>query len=554
MFHVDLLTPYRETEFHGANYTRPPPDLIGEEEQYEVEQVLDERNYGRWKKKQYLVKWKGYPDSDNQWLDAKDMENAQELIAEFHNSHHELCSHIKRALRRYPALYPFLSALPSTSTSEHMSDAAHSSDHTTAIENTDPLPIPPRMTTPDAPTGSIRAVVPTTFYRVRDEDFPHPDEPTPSELNDSDQENVPPPVIPSTTHTSSPIQAQVLRRTQMSVPFSNDDAVNQALVSALTRVRNNVDRGNMYQLEIEEIVRIGRALQYRGTLNNDEEAALLVAQLDNIRRLESGTETDSTPSPPPTNVAFPTPTIPRNSQVTASTAASHARVRAVARGSAPPQPAHTRGSQGSGSQARHLGARVPPIPEGVQVGAELLLTCLSRGAETPPPLGFNFNRGANYVPCIVTDNRGRGVPARYTRVIMGPDPHVIGIIPGDNSQYGGPLYAIPDHNQGERPRYAHDDFWRFKLGADDFDRFKSALEHIRDLSLTAEVTRYRETSRLFFQYQEEIRKIEERLWQAGQMKDTSGRRLEGANVLHRIEEALVDLDHRSRVRHGNMRR
>ena len=73
----------------------------------------------------------------------------------------------------------------------------------------------------------------------------------------------------------------------MSVPFSNDDTVNRALVSALTRVRNNVDRHNpncshTYQLEIEEIVRIGRALQYRGTPNDDEEAAFLVAQLDNI--------------------------------------------------------------------------------------------------------------------------------------------------------------------------------------------------------------------------------------------------------------------------------
>ena len=77
VFHVDLLTPYREMEFHGPNYNWPPPDLMGEEEQYEVEQVLDECNHGHWKKKQYLVKWKGYPDSDNQWLDAKDMENAQ---------------------------------------------------------------------------------------------------------------------------------------------------------------------------------------------------------------------------------------------------------------------------------------------------------------------------------------------------------------------------------------------------------------------------------------------------------------------------------------------
>ena len=239
MFHVNLLTPYRETEFHSPNYARPPPDLIGEEEQYEVEQVLDEHNYGRWKKKQYLVKWKGYPDLDNQWLDAKDMENTQELIAEFHNSNHELHSHIRRALRHLPTPYPFPLALPSISTSEHMSDASHSSNHAAVVEeNTDPLPIPPHSATSDAPTSPVRAAVstPTTFYRVRDEDFPDPDKPTPSELNNSDQENMPPPVVPLSVRNSSPIRATVLGRTQMSVPFSNDNTVNRALVSALTRV------------------------------------------------------------------------------------------------------------------------------------------------------------------------------------------------------------------------------------------------------------------------------------------------------------------------------
>ena len=173
-----------------------------------------------------MVKWKGYPYSDNQWLDAKDMENSQELIAEFHNSNHELRSHIRRALKHLPVLYSFPSTLPPTSTSEHMSDVSHSSNHTAVVEeNTDPLPVPPRMTSPDAPASSVRAAVstPTTFYQVRDEDFPHPDDPTPSELNDSDQENVPPPVIPSTSRTSPPVQARVLGRTQMSVPFSNDD-------------------------------------------------------------------------------------------------------------------------------------------------------------------------------------------------------------------------------------------------------------------------------------------------------------------------------------------
>jgi hypothetical protein len=43
MFHASLLTPYKETEEHGANFLEPPPDIIEGEEEYEVEQVLDSR-------------------------------------------------------------------------------------------------------------------------------------------------------------------------------------------------------------------------------------------------------------------------------------------------------------------------------------------------------------------------------------------------------------------------------------------------------------------------------------------------------------------------------
>ena len=248
----------------------------------------------------------------------------------------------------------------------------------------------------------------------------------------------------------------------------------------------------------------------------------------------------------------PTPPIQRNSPVTASTTASRARICTMASGPPLPQQRHTQGARGAGSQARHMGG-VQPVLMGVRVGAELLSPCLARRAETPPPLGFNFNCGVNFVPCVVTNSEGRGVPARYTRVVMGPDPHIIGIIPGDRSQYGGPLYALPDHDLGERPRYAHDNLWRFKLGSDEKARFNNALEYIHYLSLTAEVARFREASRLFFVYQEEIRKIEERMWEAGQLKDASARRLEGANTLNRIEAALQELDHRMAVRQEHVR-
>ena len=46
--------------------------------------------------------------------------------------------------------------------------------------------------------------------------------------------------------------------------------------------------------------------------------AALVAQLHQIRRLESGSESTSSETPAPTDVALPTPAILRNSQVMAA--------------------------------------------------------------------------------------------------------------------------------------------------------------------------------------------------------------------------------------------
>ena len=85
-FHASLLTPYREIDSHSPNYERPPPDLIEDEKEYEVDQILDSRKYGRGSALQYLVQWKGYPDSDNQWVAKRDL-FAPQLIKDFHQRH-----------------------------------------------------------------------------------------------------------------------------------------------------------------------------------------------------------------------------------------------------------------------------------------------------------------------------------------------------------------------------------------------------------------------------------------------------------------------------------
>jgi hypothetical protein len=86
VFHASLLRPYKETEQKGANYTRPPPDLVQGEAEYEVEAIINHRYQGRNRALQYLLKWKGYPDADNTWEPA-DQVHAPRLINQYHKKH-----------------------------------------------------------------------------------------------------------------------------------------------------------------------------------------------------------------------------------------------------------------------------------------------------------------------------------------------------------------------------------------------------------------------------------------------------------------------------------
>ncbi len=125
MFHTDLLMPYHKTATHGPNYERPPPELVEGLEEYEVKKILDLRRTGRKRQLQYLVKWRGYPDLDNQWVNKEDV-FAEEAIREFEEKTNSATNPHKKGRRQSRSNIPQSSAKSSLThiplSSLHMSN------------------------------------------------------------------------------------------------------------------------------------------------------------------------------------------------------------------------------------------------------------------------------------------------------------------------------------------------------------------------------------------------------------------------------------------------
>jgi len=85
VFHVSLLEPHKPSTITGRSLPPPPPVVINAEKEFEVEEVLDSK-FTR-NRLFYLVKWKGYPVSENSWEPAVNLKNAPELVNSFHSKY-----------------------------------------------------------------------------------------------------------------------------------------------------------------------------------------------------------------------------------------------------------------------------------------------------------------------------------------------------------------------------------------------------------------------------------------------------------------------------------
>ena len=69
----------------GQTVEEPPLLIVGNEEEYKVEEVLDSRM--KRQKLEYLVKWKGYTDEHNTWESADNFGHAKQKVTNFHCKH-----------------------------------------------------------------------------------------------------------------------------------------------------------------------------------------------------------------------------------------------------------------------------------------------------------------------------------------------------------------------------------------------------------------------------------------------------------------------------------
>ena len=121
---------------------------------------------------------------------------------------------------------------------------------------------------------------------------------------------------------------------------------------------------------------------------------------------------------------------------------------------------------------------------------------------------------------------------------MEMDPRVVGRVEGDDHNYAGPLHAMPDFTV-DCLHYLADNLHCFQGNSDESSLFNATLKYINDCTLSAEVYQYWQASSLIAILQHNIVHIQHHMWEASALMEGTSCRLEAANALDWIEEAVV---------------
>ena len=145
------------------------------------------------------------------------------------------------------------------------------------------------------------------------------------------------------------------------------------------------------------------------------------------------------------------------------------------------------------------------------------------------------NRGTAYVPIIILQD-GRRTPAKYVRTIMSDNPEVFGTMGRGEPIFRAEIHAARSHDYGKAAEYSHDDLKYLCADYAESRVVDDALSHIGDVTLTAEVRRYRAAVEICEQIENQIRALEDNHYHNAERRRQSAQRLGRAQAVKRIRE------------------
>ena len=155
MFHANLIMPYKEMELHGPNFTHPPSDLIEGEQEFKVKKILDAQPRGQGRKMHFLVKWKGYPTSNNSWEPRENL-HVDRLIVEYNKKKQKQAEPKKKGVKskraRTEETVPFSSNNHLPSSHSKIMSARSAPIVSSVAMDTTPTPSTPVSPSPMSPS------------------------------------------------------------------------------------------------------------------------------------------------------------------------------------------------------------------------------------------------------------------------------------------------------------------------------------------------------------------------------------------------------------------
>jgi hypothetical protein len=581
VFHIDLLTPYKETIMHGPNFTRPTPELIDGEEEYSVEKILDSRHFGRRRRLQYLVKWEGYPDAENMWVDKDDV-FADDKVREFKASNPDAATHIRStSVAKSPhSLTSTRSHLLHQHALTYMSsdgnnDLAHEytagavADSPIPFSQANPINTPVTVPVPIVDFITLQSLDPAaTVFSPR---------PVTASSSASDvaamfrqlRVHTPAPLTPDGQRVADQANDSFIisfspaeRRSRQAGSGLESGAADrsEAEVGA-TAATTDQPRTDPYDSsaddDIRRCARCGEQREYchghtpiipNPSLNlppNPPRVTLSgsvppdgVARF-NLSRAEATALAARLTTSLGQNHQDPTPVSPvrdyreefarvvaESLGISTATAAEGLGLRSR-RG--------RRGGQGRGNRPQSLPDNERPThtqPTQSRQGA--------RRPASPTPPGFEHNRGLAYIPFRIRTNTGGETPARYIRAHLdAPNPFVEGRLSINGPTYHSEIHAAPIVDIDIAPPLISAELLRLLdtdyMGHDNVDE---AIGEIGDRSLRAEVNRYRRLERKRKAFQESIRRLEDQMFTTDVERRMCVSRLEAARAMVRIQAEM----------------